>query len=211
MRLNPSGLVAVRCTLAVASCVCALVAALSMTARAGQLRSVTEGVYSGGQAARGQADLPGPMRGMSRQGDGRHHRTAAGRREFPLELERAPAGDSRRQDSEDDALQSAREPVPAAIDRPRGVHAPGREVSRWTGRIERRHGWRRSCFPDGANSLCVRVVCRRYVRWHRSSPARRESCRADESHRVSQFEHHLQPSDQGSRRPAEEKSDLLVF
>jgi mono/diheme cytochrome c family protein len=55
MRLNPSGLVAVRCTLGVGSCVCALVAALSMTARAGQLRSVTEGVYSGGQAARGQA------------------------------------------------------------------------------------------------------------------------------------------------------------
>ena len=55
MRLNPSRLGTVRCTPAVASCVCALVAALSMTARAGQSRSVTEGVYSGGQAARGQA------------------------------------------------------------------------------------------------------------------------------------------------------------
>ncbi len=54
MRLIPSGLVAVRYALGVASCACALVAAFSMTGRAGQLRSVTEGVYSGGQAARGQ-------------------------------------------------------------------------------------------------------------------------------------------------------------
>ena len=54
MRLIPSGLVAIRYALGVASCACALVAAFSMTGRAGQLRSVTEGVYSGGQAARGQ-------------------------------------------------------------------------------------------------------------------------------------------------------------
>ena len=54
MRLSPSGPAAIRCPLGVASCACALVAAFSMTGHAGQLRSVTEGVYSGGQAARGQ-------------------------------------------------------------------------------------------------------------------------------------------------------------
>lgn len=54
MRMIPSGLVAIRYALGVASCAWALVAAFSMTGSAGQLRSVTEGVYSGGQAARGQ-------------------------------------------------------------------------------------------------------------------------------------------------------------
>ena len=42
-----------RC-LAVAWCAPALVGALSLVGHAGQLRSVTEGVYSSGQAARGQ-------------------------------------------------------------------------------------------------------------------------------------------------------------
>jgi mono/diheme cytochrome c family protein len=54
MRLNSSGPGVVRYALGVASCACAIAAAFSMTGRAGQLRSVTEGVYSGGQAARGQ-------------------------------------------------------------------------------------------------------------------------------------------------------------
>jgi mono/diheme cytochrome c family protein len=54
MRLIPLGPAAIRYALAVASCACALVGAFSMTGHAGQLRSVTEGVYSGGQAARGQ-------------------------------------------------------------------------------------------------------------------------------------------------------------
>jgi mono/diheme cytochrome c family protein len=54
MRRLPSGLVKVRYALGVASCACALAGAFSMTGRAGQLRSVTEGVYSGGQATRGQ-------------------------------------------------------------------------------------------------------------------------------------------------------------
>lgn len=54
MRMIPSGLVNVRYALGVASCACALVGAFSTTGRAGQLRSVTEGVYSGVQAARGQ-------------------------------------------------------------------------------------------------------------------------------------------------------------
>jgi mono/diheme cytochrome c family protein len=54
MRLIPSGLVAARYALGVASCACAIAATFSMTGRAGQLRSVTEGVYSGAQAARGQ-------------------------------------------------------------------------------------------------------------------------------------------------------------
>ena len=40
--------------LGVASCACALVGAFSLTGHAGQLRSVTEGVYSAGQAARGR-------------------------------------------------------------------------------------------------------------------------------------------------------------
>jgi mono/diheme cytochrome c family protein len=52
MRLIPLGPTAIRYALGAASC--ALVGAFSLTAHAGQLRSVTEGVYSGGQAARGQ-------------------------------------------------------------------------------------------------------------------------------------------------------------
>jgi len=48
------------------------------------------GVFHRAGSAR-PADLPGPVRGMPRHGDGRHHRTAAGRRGFPLELERASA------------------------------------------------------------------------------------------------------------------------
>jgi len=52
MRLIPLGPAAIRYGLGVASC--ALVGAFSLTGHAGQLRSVTEGVYSGGQAARGQ-------------------------------------------------------------------------------------------------------------------------------------------------------------
>ena len=54
MRRIPMGPAAFRFALGVASCACALVGAFSLTGRAGQLRSVTEGVYSGGQAARGQ-------------------------------------------------------------------------------------------------------------------------------------------------------------
>ena len=52
MRLIPLGPAAIRYGLGVASC--ALVGAFSLTGHAGQLRSVNEGVYSGGQAARGQ-------------------------------------------------------------------------------------------------------------------------------------------------------------
>jgi S-disulfanyl-L-cysteine oxidoreductase SoxD len=43
-----------RSALGAAACASALVAAFSLTGHAGQLRSVTEGVYSAGQAARGQ-------------------------------------------------------------------------------------------------------------------------------------------------------------
>jgi len=53
MRLIPLGPVAIRCTLGVAFCAYALVGAFALTGQA-QLRSVTEGVYSAGQAARGQ-------------------------------------------------------------------------------------------------------------------------------------------------------------
>jgi mono/diheme cytochrome c family protein len=52
MRLIPLGPAATRYALGVASC--ALVGAFSLTGHAGQLRSVTEGAYSNGQAARGQ-------------------------------------------------------------------------------------------------------------------------------------------------------------
>ena len=52
--LIPFGPPAIRHALGVAWCACALAAALSLTGHAGQLRSVTEGVYSTGQAARGQ-------------------------------------------------------------------------------------------------------------------------------------------------------------
>ena len=54
MRLVPWDSAPIRCALGAASCAYGLVAALSLTGHAGQLRSVTEGVYSAGQAARGQ-------------------------------------------------------------------------------------------------------------------------------------------------------------
>ena len=54
IRLIPFGPAAIRYAMGVASCSYALVGAFSLTGHAGQLRSVTEGVYSTGQAARGQ-------------------------------------------------------------------------------------------------------------------------------------------------------------
>src|SRR5438128_10500671 len=54
MRLIPLGRPAIRNALIAALCVCALVRTSSLTGQARQLRSITEGVYSGGQAARGQ-------------------------------------------------------------------------------------------------------------------------------------------------------------
>jgi mono/diheme cytochrome c family protein len=54
MRLIPLGPAALRDALCVATCAYALAAAFSLTGHAGQLRSVTDGVYSAGQAARGQ-------------------------------------------------------------------------------------------------------------------------------------------------------------
>jgi mono/diheme cytochrome c family protein len=53
MRLIPWGRPAIRYALAMALCTYALVGAFALTGQA-QLRSVTEGVYSAGQAARGQ-------------------------------------------------------------------------------------------------------------------------------------------------------------
>ena len=50
-RLGPPD---IRCARGVALYACALVGAFSLTAHAGQLRTVTEGVYSGEQATRGQ-------------------------------------------------------------------------------------------------------------------------------------------------------------
>ncbi|MEP7308393.1 MAG: cytochrome c [Acidobacteriota bacterium] len=54
MRLTSSGPAARRYALAVASCVYAGAAWFSLTGHAGQMRSVTEGVYSSAQAARGR-------------------------------------------------------------------------------------------------------------------------------------------------------------
>jgi len=54
MRVIPWGPAAIRYALGVASCAYVLVGAFSLAGHAGQLRSVTEGVYSAGQAARGQ-------------------------------------------------------------------------------------------------------------------------------------------------------------
>jgi S-disulfanyl-L-cysteine oxidoreductase SoxD len=54
MRLDRLRLSAARDAAGLASCVCAFVGAVSMTAHAGQLRTVAESVYSGAQAARGQ-------------------------------------------------------------------------------------------------------------------------------------------------------------
>jgi mono/diheme cytochrome c family protein len=51
LRLGPA---AIRYAPGAAFCVYALVAAFSLTGHAGQIRSITEGVYSAGQAARGQ-------------------------------------------------------------------------------------------------------------------------------------------------------------
>jgi len=53
MRQIPSG-PALRHALGTASCACALAGALSLTGHAGQSRSLTDGVYAAGQAARGQ-------------------------------------------------------------------------------------------------------------------------------------------------------------
>jgi mono/diheme cytochrome c family protein len=54
MRVIPSGRAPIRDVLGVAWCAYALVGAFSLAGYAGQSRSVTEGVYSAGQAARGQ-------------------------------------------------------------------------------------------------------------------------------------------------------------
>lgn len=54
MRLIPLRSAPIRHRLGAASCAYALVAAFSLTGHAGQSRSVTAGVYSAGQAARGQ-------------------------------------------------------------------------------------------------------------------------------------------------------------
>lgn len=54
MRLIPFGPAAIHPALGAATCAYALVATFSLTGHAGQLRSVTDGVYSAGQAARGQ-------------------------------------------------------------------------------------------------------------------------------------------------------------
>ena len=54
MRLTPLGPAAIRYGLGVALCAYALAGAFSRAGHAQQLRSVTEGVYSAGQAARGQ-------------------------------------------------------------------------------------------------------------------------------------------------------------
>jgi mono/diheme cytochrome c family protein len=54
MRLIPPGPAAFRDALGVVSCACVVAAAFSLTGHAGQSRSVTDGVYSAGQAARGR-------------------------------------------------------------------------------------------------------------------------------------------------------------
>ena len=54
MRLSRLRLAPIRYLLGAASCAYALLAGFSLTGHAGQSRSVTEGVYSDGQAARGQ-------------------------------------------------------------------------------------------------------------------------------------------------------------
>src|SRR5213596_606782 len=54
MRPIPLATVAIRCAFGVASCAYALAGSFSLTAYAVQVRSVTEGVYSSGQASRGQ-------------------------------------------------------------------------------------------------------------------------------------------------------------
>src|SRR5262249_20246068 len=70
----------------------------------------------------GTAGLSNAVRGMPRKYDGRHHRTAARRRQFPFQLERAVAGEPRGQDSEDDAVRSAGKPFSTAVDRPRRLY-----------------------------------------------------------------------------------------
>jgi len=103
--------------------------------------------------------LQSPMWGMSWQCDGRYCRPPAGWRRFPFELERAPAGGSCRQDSEDDALQPAREPFPAAIHRAHGLHSPVRQVPRRKSRSERSRS-AADCVTHGAN---FRRACRPHL------------------------------------------------
>jgi len=121
---------------------------------------------------------------------------------FPLELERASAGESRRQDQKTMPF-SLPGPFRAAINRPRGRHSPASKFS--AGPLELSDAiWRR------LRSLRREPPRRPGRRPGASLPPRRQPCRADESHRFSEFEYHLQPSAQDPV-PSRKRNRLLTF
>ena len=203
MRQMPTGPLGLRSVLGVTCCAYVLSGAyFGVVGKAAQLRSVAEGVYSAAQAARGQqiyqaqcADCHGnALEGASGP--------PLGRREFPLQLERASAGDSRRQDSKDDAFRSCRESFASAIDGPHGVHSSSREVPRRTVRAERRRVGA-GCIPRSPHRSRASGGCF----WNGVvGAAGGKSGRVDESHCVSQLEHHLQRADSRPRRTDRKRS-----
>ena len=122
MRLIPLGRLAIRYVVIAMLCAYALGAAFLEIVQAQQPRSVTDGVYSDGQATRGQqlykaqcaechgnameGTIGSPLTGM-----------------FSFKLERASVDASCRQDSKDDALRDAWKPLSSAINGPRGLYS----------------------------------------------------------------------------------------
>src|SRR5439155_16951246 len=133
------------------------------------------------------ADLSSAVCGMPREYDGKHHWTTTGGRQFPFQLERAVPGESCRQDSEDDAVRSAREPFSTAVHRPCSIYTPGRQVPCRISRSERVNA-RTDYVSCRAN---FSGACGHFLKRRSSSPVGRKPCRADESHRFSKCEHHI--------------------
>lgn len=190
MRLIPLGRPASRCALGAACFTYALGAALSLTGQAGQLRSVTEGVYSAGQAARGQQVYQAQCAEC-------HGKAMEGTIGPPL------VGDGFLSNWSARSLASLVDKIqktmpfnlPASLSLQQSTDLAAYMLQIGT-------------FPaGGAKRSCAR---RRHFRWRVSSSARRKPCRADESHRFSQFEYHLQRSGQGSRCAAEKAAGLLT-
>ena len=88
------------------------------------------------------AGLRGAVRALSRRRARGQHRPAAGRRRLPLDLGRAPAAGSGRQDPLHHAARGAGAAVPAGVHRPDGLRPPGRRIPGRRGRAGRRHARR---------------------------------------------------------------------
>ena len=201
MRLIPSGPAALVCALGVASCAYAIAAAFSLTGRAGQLRSVTDGVYRAGRRRaasrstrsnarsvtarrwKAPADRRWSERASSRTGARVRWRISSTRfrRRCPSTCRRACPGSN----PPTSRLTCSR-PASFPPDQAELTDAMLAQIALPTARTVRR-----ARAPRSPAAL--------------SSPAGRKPGRADESHRVSQLEHHLQPAAQGSRRPSRRK------